>query len=92
MLHATVSPRRIGKTMTQFSARNLLTDNTNPVIRTPEKMKMKPQREDYEQLLAQAAVIMGGWMSFFPAPECVEQQEVVDATLEWLKETKKAVE
>jgi hypothetical protein len=55
-------------------------------------MKMKPQREDYEQLLAQAAVIMGGWMSFFPAPECVEQQEVVDATLEWLKETKKAVE
>ena len=55
-------------------------------------MKMKPQREDYEELLGQAAIIMGGWMSFFPAPECVEQQEVVDATLEWLKETKKAVE
>jgi len=92
MLHAIVSPRRIGKTTTQFSARNLLTDNTNPVKRKAEKMKMKPQREEYEQLLAQAAVIMGGWMSFFPAPECVEQQEVVDATLEWLKETKKAVE
>ena len=78
--------------MTQFSARKLLTEATNPVIRKPDKMKMKPQREDYEELLGQAAIIMGGWMSFFPAPECVEQQEVVDATLEWLKETKKAVE
>jgi len=55
-------------------------------------MKMKPQREDYEELLGQAAIIMGGWMSFFPAPDCREQQEVVDATLEWLKSAKRTVE
>jgi hypothetical protein len=78
--------------MTQFSARKLLTEATNPVTRKPDKMKMKPQREDYEELLGQAAIIMGGWMSFFPAPDCREQQEVVDATLEWLKAAKRTVE
>ena len=92
MLHAIVSPRRIGKTTTQFSARNLLTEHRNPVKRKPEKMKMRPQRREYEEMIAQAAVIMGGWMSFYPAAECREQQEVVDATLEWLRETKKAIE
>jgi len=55
-------------------------------------MKMRPQRREYEEMIAQAAVIMGGWMSFYPAAECREQQEVVDATLEWLRETKKAIE
>jgi regulator of RNase E activity RraB len=55
-------------------------------------VKIKAQREDYEQLIAEAAVIMGGWMSYFPAPDCREQDEVVKATIEWLKNAKQTVE
>jgi len=51
-------------------------------------VKMKPQREEYEQMIAQAAVVIGGWMTFYPAPECREQQEVLDASRAWLEEAK----
>lgn len=55
-------------------------------------VKMKPQKDDYEQMLAQAAIVMGGWMTFFPAPDCAEQQEVLEATKAWLSEVKTQLE
>ena len=55
-------------------------------------VKIKPQREDYEQMIAQAAILIGGWMTFYPAPECHEQQEILDASREWLSNTKSQLE
>ena len=48
---------------------------------------MKPQKQDYEQALAQAALLFSGWMSRFEAPTCHEQEVVVAATIEWLENT-----
>ena len=50
-------------------------------------IKMKPQKQDYEQALAQAALLFSGWMSRFEAPTCHEQEVVVAATIEWLENT-----
>ena len=50
-------------------------------------IKMKPQKQDYEQALAQAALLFSGWMSRFEAPNCHEQEVVVAATIEWLQNT-----
>jgi hypothetical protein len=55
-------------------------------------VKMKPQREEYEQMIAQAAILMGGWMTFWPEPECAEQKEVLDATRAWLSDVKTQLE
>lgn len=55
-------------------------------------VKMKPERKDYEAMIAQAVVLMGGWMTFFPAPDCPEQQEVLDATRQWLDEVAVSLE
>jgi hypothetical protein len=57
-----------------------------------EMIKIKAQREDYEIALAQAAMLLAGWMSRFEAPSCREQQEVVDATIEWMKQTEKLMQ
>lgn len=37
-------------------------------------------------MTTQAKHIINGFMSVFPAPECREQQEVVDAANKWLAE------
>ena len=50
-------------------------------------IKIKPQKQDYEQALAQAALLFSGWMSRFEAPSCHEQEVVVAATIEWLENT-----
>ena len=50
-------------------------------------VKIKTQRQDYEQALAQAALLFSGWMSRFEAPTCHEQEVVVAATIEWLENT-----
>jgi hypothetical protein len=55
-------------------------------------IKIKPQKQDYELALAQAAMLFAGWMSRFEAPSCREQQEVVDATIEWVKQTEKLMQ
>ena len=53
---------------------------------------MKTTKEDYETALAQAALLFSGWMSRFEAPSCVEQQVVVDATIEWLENTQRLMQ
>lgn len=45
---------------------------------------MKSKRQENEAQLDMAKAIMMAWMKTFPAPECWEQQLVVDATLAWL--------
>ena len=55
-------------------------------------IKMKAQKEDYEQLIAQAAILMGGWMTFWPEPDCREQMEVLEATRDWLNDAKTKLE
>lgn len=55
-------------------------------------VKMKTTKEDYETALAQAALLFSGWMSRFEAPSCVEQQVVVDATIEWLENTQRLMQ
>lgn len=55
-------------------------------------IKIKTQREDYEQALAQAALLFSGWMSRFEAPTCHEQEVVVAATIEWLENTQALME
>ncbi len=53
---------------------------------------MKTTKEDYETALAQAALLFSGWMSRFEAPVCHEQQVVVEATMEWLENTKHLID
>jgi hypothetical protein len=55
-------------------------------------IKMKTQKEDYEVALAQAAMLFAGWMSRFESPSCREQQEVVEATIEWLDKTQQLMQ
>jgi hypothetical protein len=55
-------------------------------------VKIKTQRQDYEQALAQAALLFSGWMSRFEAPSCHEQEVVVAATIEWLENTQRLLE
>ena len=55
-------------------------------------IKIKPQKQDYEQALAQAALLFSGWMSRFEAPACHEQEVVVAATIEWLENTQALME
>ena len=53
---------------------------------------MKPKKKDYEQALAEAALLFSGWMSRFEAPSCHEQEIVVAATVEWLENTEALME
>lgn len=55
-------------------------------------IKMKPKKKDYEQALAEAALLFSGWMSRFEAPSCHEQEIVVAATVEWLENTEALME
>ena len=55
-------------------------------------VKMKTTKEDYETALAQAALLFSGWMSRFESPSCVEQQVVVEATIEWLNNTQRLMQ
>jgi len=45
---------------------------------------MKTTEQDLRVELAKAALLLDGWMSRFPAPECMEQEIVLQATREWL--------
>ena len=66
---------------------------TNKSIKPKTQMvKIKTQRQDYEQALAQAALLFSGWMSRFEAPSCHEQEVVVAATIEWLENTQRLLE
>ena len=47
-------------------------------------IKIKTTDQDIRIELAKAALLFDGWMSRFPAPECMEQEIVVQATREWL--------
>ena len=52
---------------------------------------MKTTEDQYRTALLQAALVLDGWMSRFPAPDCVEQAEVVAATQAWLDNVKHLV-
>ena len=84
MPRATASPRLIVRTTTKFSARNLLTERRKPINRYTEMIKMKTTNQDLRVELAKAAMLLDGWMSRFPAPECMEQEIVLQATREWM--------
>ena len=45
---------------------------------------MKTTDQDLRVEIARAALLLDGWMSRFPAPECMEQEIVLQATREWL--------
>lgn len=45
---------------------------------------MKTTDQDLRIELAKAALLLDGWMSRFPAPECMEQEIVLQATREWM--------
>jgi len=72
-----------------------LTETRNPV--QPRKkdtnmVKIAPTKKQYEQQLAEAAIIFAGFLNYFEEPCCAEQQQVVDAAVNWLKDTKALVE
>lgn len=48
-------------------------------------IKIKPTTEEYEKQLAEAAIILGAYQMYFPMAECREQQDVVDAANECIK-------
>ena len=50
-------------------------------------VKIKPTTEEYEAQLAEAGIIIAAFMNFFPAAECREQQEVVDAAIKFIEDT-----
>ena len=52
---------------------------------------MKTTEDQYRTALLQAALVLDGWMSRFPAPDCHEQAEVVAATQAWLSDVKHLV-
>lgn len=47
-------------------------------------IKIKTTDQDLRIELARAALLFDGWMSRFPAADCMEQEIVVEATREWL--------
>jgi len=47
-------------------------------------IKIKTTDQDLRIELAKAALLFDGWMSRFPAADCMEQEIVVQATREWL--------
>lgn len=49
-------------------------------------VKMKPTQEEYEAQLAEAGLIIAAFMNYFPAPECREQQDVVDAAIKCIND------
>lgn len=49
-------------------------------------IKIKTTTEEYEAQLAEAGLIIAAFMAFFPAPECREQQDVVDAANKCLED------
>jgi hypothetical protein len=55
-------------------------------------VKIAPTKKQYEQQLAEAAIIFAGFLNYFEEPCCAEQQQVVDAAVNWLKDTKALVE
>jgi len=69
-----------------------LTETSKPIKPKTQMVKIKTQRQDYEQALAQAALLFSGWMSRFEAPSCHEQEVVVAATIEWLENTQRLLE
>jgi hypothetical protein len=92
MHRATVSRKPSEQTTTKFSARKLLTETKETINPQTQMVKMKTTKEDYETALAQAALLFSGWMSRFEAPVCHEQQVVVEATMEWLENTKHLID
>ncbi len=54
-------------------------------------IKMKPDRETYETQLAKAALVISGFLSRFPEPDCYEQAEVVEMAMLWMQETDKLI-
>jgi hypothetical protein len=50
-------------------------------------IKMIPTRDDYETQLAKAALVISGFLSRFPEPDCQEQAEVVEMAMLWMQET-----
>ena len=55
-------------------------------------VKIKPTTEQYEAKLAEAAIILGAYMQFFPMAECREQQDVVDAAMQFIKDAQEMLE
>lgn len=49
-------------------------------------IKIKPTTEEYEAQLAKAGLILAAFMNYFPAPECREQQDVVDAAIKCIED------
>jgi len=54
-------------------------------------IKMIPTRDDYETQLAKAAMVISGFLSRFPEPDCHEQAEVVEMAMLWMQETDKLI-
>jgi hypothetical protein len=54
-------------------------------------IKMIPTRDDYEQQLAKAALVISGFLNRFPEPDCHEQAEVVEMAMLWMQETDKLI-
>ena len=50
-------------------------------------IKTIPTRDDYETQLAKAAMVISGFLSRFPEPDCHEQAEVVEMAILWMQET-----
>jgi hypothetical protein len=57
-----------------------------------EMIKMIPTRDDYETQLAKAAMVISGFLSRFPEPDCQEQAEVVEMAMLWMQETNEMME
>jgi hypothetical protein len=57
-----------------------------------EMIKMIPTRDDYETQLAKAAMVISGFLSRFPPPDCQEQAEVVEMAMLWMQETNEMME
>lgn len=53
---------------------------------------MRPDRDEYKQALAHAALLFAGWMSRFEGPTCEEQDVVVRGTLEWMEKNEHLME
>lgn len=69
-----------------------MTGTSKPIKPETQMVKIKTQKQDYEQALAQAALLFSGWMSRFEAPSCHEQEVVVAATIEWLENTQRLMD
>lgn len=55
-------------------------------LRPTDMIKTIPDRQEYERMIMRAAFIIDGFMHRYEAPQCREQQEVLEEAILFLQE------